>query len=208
LLTAVALLLALRAAVAGSIVGSAHDFSGYNWSGGEVCIACHSSHNTNSSVIVAPQWNHALSVQTYGLYSAPSIKATIAQPGERSKLCLSCHDGTVAVDSFGGVTGSKYISSAHNLGTGLNDDHPIGFLYDTALANLDGTLFDPSTKSVTIGSGGTIQTGTIASLLLYDGGQLECSSCHDVHNKYTVGTTGLMKVASNGSAICMACHKK
>lgn len=205
---ATALLLAMRAAVAGSIVGSAHDFSGYNWSGGEVCIACHSSHNTNSSVTVAPQWNHALSVQAYGLYSAPSIKATIGQPGERSKLCLSCHDGTVAVDSFGGVTGSQYISSAHNLGTTLNDDHPIGFLYDTALANLDGTLFDPSTKIVTIGSGGTIQTGTIASLLLYDGGQLECSSCHDVHNKYTAGTTGLMKVSSAGGAICMACHNK
>jgi hypothetical protein len=202
------LLLALRPAVAGSIIGSAHDFTVYNWSGGQVCVACHDPHNANTSVTVAPQWNHALSTQTYAVYTSSSLKAAIGQPGMRSKLCLSCHDGTVAVDSFGGVTGSQYISSANNIGTTLKDDHPIGFLYDTALANLNGTLNDPSATSVTIGSGGTTQTGTIASLLLYDGGQLECSSCHDVHNKYTVGTTGLMKIASAGSAICKACHNK
>ncbi len=202
------LLLSVRAAVAGSIIGSAHDFTVYNWSGGQVCIACHDSHNANTSVTVAPQWNHALSAQTYALYASSSLKATIGQPAMRSKLCLSCHDGTVAVDSFGGASGSQYISSANNIGTSLKDDHPISFLYDTALANLNGTLFDPSTTSVTIGSGGTIQTGTIATVLLYDGGQLECPSCHDVHNKYTVGTTGLLKVTSAGSAICKACHNK
>jgi hypothetical protein len=205
---AAALLLAVRAAVAGSIIGSAHDFTVYNWSGGQVCVACHDPHNANTGVTVAPQWNHTLSTQTYALYSTPSLKANMGQPGMRSKLCLSCHDGTVAVDSFGGLTGSQYISSVNNIGTTLKDDHPIGFLYDTALANLNGTLFDPSTKSVTIGSGGTTQTGAIATLMLYDGGQLECSSCHDVHNKYTVGNTGLMKIGSTGSAICRACHNK
>ena len=207
LLGAAALLLAVRPAAAGSIMGSAHDFTAYNWSGGQVCIACHNPQNANTSVTVAPQWNHALSAQTYTLYATNSLKANIGQPGMRSKLCLSCHDGTVAVDSFGGVTGSQYISRANNIGATLKDDHPIGFLYDTALANLNGTLFDPSTKSVTIGSGGTTQTGTIASLMLY-GGQVECSSCHDVHNKYTAGTTGLMKIGSTGSAICVACHSK
>jgi hypothetical protein len=207
LLGTAALLLTVQPAVAGSIMGSAHDFTAYNWSGGQVCIACHNPQNANTSVTVAPQWNHTLSSQTYTLYATTSLKANIGQPGMRSKLCLSCHDGTVAVDSFGGVTGSQYIRNINNIGTALKDDHPIGFLYDTALANLNGTLFDPSTKSVTIGSGGTTQTGTIASLMLY-GGQLECSSCHDVHNKYTAGTTGLMKLASTGSAICVACHNK
>jgi hypothetical protein len=207
LLLAVALLPIARAALAGSILGSAHDFTVYNWSGGQVCIACHNPQNANTSVTVAPQWNHALSSQTYTLYATSSLKANIGQPGMRSKLCLSCHDGTVAVDSFGGATGSQYISRANRIGTTLKDDHPIGFLYDTALANLNGTLFDPSAKSVTIGSGGTTQTGTIAALMLY-GGQLECSSCHDVHNKYTAGTAGLMKIGSAGGAICMACHNK
>ena len=203
-----ALLLAARSACAGSIMGSPHDFTVYNWSGGQVCIACHNPQSANTTVTVAPQWNHTLSSQSYALYSTTSLKASLGQPGIRSKLCLSCHDGTIAVDSFGGASGAQYIKSANNVGTSLKDDHPIGFVYDTALANLNGTLFDPSSKSVTIGSGGATQTGTIAALMLYDGGQLECSSCHDVHNKYTTGTTGLMKVGAAGSAICKACHNK
>lgn len=201
------LVLGAQSGMAGTIAGSAHDFSTAAWSGEQVCIACHNPQDANASVIVAPQWNHTLSTQTYALYSTPSLKASIGQPGMRSKLCLSCHDGTVAVDSFGGAAGSQYISRANNIGATLKDDHPIGFVYDTALANLNGTLFDPSTRSVTIGSGGTTHTGTIAALMLY-GGQLECSSCHDVHNKYTAGTTGLMKLGSTGSAICTACHNK
>lgn len=205
---AAVLLLVARSAVSGSIMGSAHDFTIYNWSGGQVCIACHNPQNANTSVTVAPQWNHTLSAQSYTLYSSPSLKANIGQPGMRSKLCLSCHDGTVAVDSFGGATGSQYVSGANNVGIVLKDDHPIGLLYDSTLATLNGSLFDPASKSVTIGSGGTTQTGTVASLMLYDGGQLECSSCHDVHNKFTAGTVGLMKVDANGSAICMVCHRK
>jgi predicted CXXCH cytochrome family protein len=202
------LLLAARSCLAGTLAGSAHDFTLYNWSGGQLCVACHHPQNTNTSVTVAPQWNHTLSAQSYATYSSPTLKARVGQPGMRSKLCLSCHDGTVAVDSFGGAGGAQYIRSANSIGIALRDDHPIGFVYDTALANLNGTLFDPSSRSVTIGSGGMTQTGSVASLMLFDGGQLECSSCHDVHNQYTSGTTGLMKVDSAGSAICMVCHNK
>jgi predicted CXXCH cytochrome family protein len=205
--SAALLLFAAPPVMAGSIMGSPHDFTIYNWSGGQVCIACHDPHNANTSVTVAPQWNHALSTQSYALYSTPSLKAQLGQPGMLSKLCLSCHDGTVAVDSFGGATGTQYISVANNVGTTLKNDHPIGFTYDTALANLNGSLFDPASRSVTIGSGGTTQSGTIASVLLFSG-QLECPSCHDVHNKYTADATGLLKISATASAICMACHKK
>jgi predicted CXXCH cytochrome family protein len=207
MILAALLLLAAPPVIAGSIVGSAHDFASYNWSSGQVCIACHDQHHADTNVTVAPQWSHALSTQSYALYSTPSLKAQIGQPGMLSKLCLSCHDGTVAVDRFGGAAGSKYISTANNIGTSLKDDHPIGFTYDTALANLNGSLFDPATKTVTIGSGVTIQFGTIASVMLFSG-RLECSSCHDVHNKYTTDAAGLLKISAAGSAICIACHKK
>ncbi len=200
-------LLAMQSVLAGSIMGSAHDFTNYNWSGGQVCIACHNPHNSNTGVTVAPQWNHTVTNQTYTLYGSASLKAAVGQPGILPKLCLSCHDGTVAVDSFGGVTGSQFISNANRIGITLKDDHPIGLLYDSALAATNGSLFDPSSKTVTIGSGGTTQTGTIASTILY-GGQLECSTCHDVHNKYTAVEPGLLKVTATGSAICKACHNK
>lgn len=194
---------------AGTITGSAHDFTASAWSGGRICVACHAPHKSDTGVADAPLWSHASSAATYTLYSSPTLKATIAQPGGSSKLCLSCHDGTVAVNSFGGVTGTSMISSANNLGTNLKSSHPIGFNYNTALATANGSLHDPASKSVTIGSGSQTKTGTIGSVLLY-GGQMECGSCHDVHNTFTVGGagTGLVKVDQSGSKICLSCHNK
>jgi len=196
-------------AAAGTITGSAHDFTTKAWSGGRICVACHAPHNTDTTVVDAPLWNHTNSTAAYTLYSSPTLNATITQPGGGSKLCLSCHDGTVAVNSFGGVTGTTMISTVNNLGTNLKKSHPIGFTYNTALATTDGSLHDPATKTVTIGSGTQTKTGTINAVLLY-GGKMECDSCHDVHNTFTVGGlgTGLVKVDPAGSKICLACHNK
>lgn len=204
-----ALLLATMPALAGTITGSAHDFTTSAWSGGRICVACHAPHKTDTSIADAPLWNHANTAATYTLYSSPTMNATVSQPGGGSKLCLSCHDGTVAVNSFGGVTGSTMISAVNNLGTNLKASHPIGFTYDTALATADGSLHDPATKSVTIGTGAQSKTGTLAAVLLY-GGKMECDSCHDVHNTFTVGSsgTGLVKVDQAGSKVCLACHNK
>jgi predicted CXXCH cytochrome family protein len=202
------LLTAARPGIGGTITGSLHDFTTKAWSGGRICVACHTPHKSDISVTDAPLWNHKNSTQTYTLYASATMNATgIGQPSGLSKLCLSCHDGTVAVDSFGGATGTTLISAVNNLGITLADDHPIGFTYNTALATADGSLFDPSTKSVTIGTGAQTKTGTIASLLLFNG-KMECSSCHDVHNTFTVGTTGLTRIAQAGSQICISCHNK
>lgn len=203
---AMAVLGAATPAAAGTITGSAHDFTSKAWSGGRICIACHAAHNTDVSVTNAPLWNHRNSTATYTLYSSSTLNATISQPSGLSKLCLSCHDGTVAVDSFGGATGTTMISTVNNLGTSLKDDHPIGIDYTTAIASADGSLWDPSTHSVTIGSGTTVKTGTIAATMLYSG-KVECSSCHDVHNTFSAGAQ-MLKISPNGSAICLACHNK
>jgi len=202
------LLIAGRNGAAGTLAGSAHDFSTLNWSGGKICVACHTTHNSNTSVADAPLWNHALTAATYTLYTSPTLKASLTQPGGNSKLCLSCHDGTVAIDSFGGATGTTMIKAANNVGTSLKDDHPIGFTYDATLATLNGSLFNPAAKTITIGSSPS-KTGTIAATMLYNG-KMECSSCHDVHNTFAVGAngTGMVKMALAGSAICLACHNK
>jgi len=208
LLTAL-LLVAARTGTAGTLAGSSHDFSTAGWNtGGKVCVTCHVPHKSDTTVADAPLWNHTLSTQSYTLYTSPTLKAVIGQPGGNSKLCLSCHDGTIAVNSFGGVTGTTMISAANNLGTTLKDDHPIGFTYDTALATAKGSMFDPATKTVTIGSSPT-KTGTIAAVMLF-GGKMECSSCHDVHNTFAVGAkgTGMVTMDTAGSKICVACHNK
>jgi hypothetical protein len=199
---------------AGTITGSAHDFSTTGWAGGQICVACHTPHGANTTVADAPLWNHTLTTKTYVLYSNPAtLNATLSQPTGVSKLCLSCHDGTVALDSFGGASGTTFMTGTKAVGAGpsdLSNDHPISFTYNTALATADGALHDPSTRTVTIGSGTQTRTGTIAATMLYSG-TLQCASCHDVHNTFAVaGAVGvpLLKVSKAGSAICLTCHNK
>ena len=206
------------AAWAGVIAGTAHDLSGKAYTGGQICVACHTPHGGNTSVADAPLWNHALTTATYTLYSSSTLNAgPLAQPSGVSKLCLSCHDGTVAIDAFGGTTpGTDFMTGKDAVGAAtqgsLANDHPIGFTYDAALVTLDGSLHNTA-NAVTIGTGGTrTKTGTIASLLLFNG-KLECASCHDVHNTFTAsnGTGGgapLLRVSKAGSAICLTCHNK
>jgi len=204
---------------AGVITGSPHDFSGAGWSGGQICVACHTPHGGNTTVTDAPLWNHTVTTATYTLYNSSTLNAgTPSQPTGVSRLCLSCHDGTVAIDSFGGgggtagvMTGPDAVGAASQ--GSLANDHPIGFVYDTALATADGALHDPSSRNVTIGAGGTrSRTGTVASLMLFNG-RLECASCHDVHNTFTAADgTGvgspLLRVSKAGSTICLTCHNK
>ncbi|MFC2168705.1 cytochrome c3 family protein [Acidobacteriota bacterium] len=185
------------------ITGSAHDFSGDSWSGGQICIACHTPHNALSATD-APLWNHTETGATFTQYTSPTgtLDATVGQPGGISKLCLSCHDGVTALDSFGGAVGTTMIASvgtgAGDFGTDLSNDHPISFTYDSALAGTDGELHDPATASSGLG-------GTIADDMLFSG-SMECSSCHDVHNAYAF--SNLLILDNGGSALCLTCHDK
>ena len=154
---------------------------------GQICLPCHAPHNNAEDITDAPLWNHEVTQAVYVTYTSPTLDAgnppgNLDQPGGVSKLCLSCHDGTVAIDAFGGQPGSIFLSpdSSENLGTDLSNDHPISFIYDTALAQADGELSDPSTApSGIVGSAG----GSIQDEMLF-ADRLECASCHDVHNAF------------------------
>jgi len=208
---AVAGLFLSGSAFAQTIVGSAHDFSqaGAFNDGGEICIACHTTHTADTTVSLAPLWNHEVSTAdfTATLYDSATLTATdVSNPTGISRLCLSCHDGTVALDSFGGATGSVFIDAAFNVNdgaNGLSNDHPISFTYNDALAGSDGELFTPSDTSSGIPGG-----SFIANDLLFGASndQLECASCHDVHN--SLGNTSLLVVDNAGSDLCLTCHSK
>lgn len=189
---------------AGTIVGTKHDFSASGWSGNEICVACHTPHNSDTGVTDAPLWNHNLSTQTYSLYASPTLNATTAQPTGTSKLCLSCHDGTVAYDNT--TNGTKMAGASAVGSDGLNNDHPISFTYDDTLATDDGALHAPSTTAVIIGSGDDTKSGTIETAMLI-GGQVQCATCHDVHNKFTDGGS-LLRVSITASKLCLTCHNK
>ncbi|MGD9897703.1 MAG: cytochrome c3 family protein [Calditrichaceae bacterium] len=187
-------------AFAQSIVGSAHDFSSAAWNtSDQICIVCHTTHNADVSVSDAPLWNHEMTSATFTPYSSASMNATVGQPDASSKLCMSCHDGTIAVDNYGGQTGGSHFITGNSLvGTDLSDDHPVSFTYDAALANSDGGLYDPSTANSGMG-------GTISNDLLI-GGKVQCASCHDVHNSQ--GFSKLLVISNSSSALCLTCHNK
>ncbi len=183
------------------ISGSAHDFSNKIWNPShETCVVCHTPHNAVTG-IDAPLWNHELTQATFTVYSSPTFdgSGTIGQPNGNSKLCLSCHDGTVAADNFGGASNNtSYVRGSALLGTDLSNDHPISFTYDATLATADGGLYDPGTQTSGLG-------GTIASDLLFNN-KLQCASCHDVHNGS--GLDYLLVISNVGSALCLTCHDK
>jgi predicted CXXCH cytochrome family protein len=185
-----------------SISGSAHDFSAAGWNGtGEICVVCHTPHAADTSVTDAPLWNHETTTAVYTLYTSATLDAAPGQPDGVSKLCLSCHDGTIAVDNFGGVTTGTQtidlINPAVDVTTDLSDDHPVSFTYDAALATPPEQLFDPTTAPSGLG-------GTIDADLLF-GAKVECASCHDVHD---AGFPSLLVMDNTASALCLTCHDK
>ena len=188
------------------ITGSKHDFSGQTaWNpSGEICIVCHTPHNADATIADAPLWNHATTTFDYTsfIYTSNTLNAVVGVPDGSSKLCLSCHDGTVAVDNFGGVTtGTNFIGTINpnaSLGTNLKNDHPISFNYDAAQA-LDNEIRVSATETP------SPATGTITQVYLMNG-QVQCGSCHDVHN--STGVPKLLKVANTKSQLCLDCHVK
>jgi hypothetical protein len=224
-----AVLALVGVAASAAITGSAHDFSSNAVYGtaGQVCIACHAPHNATNGAL-GQLWNHTPSATaTYLVYASGTMSAAMPQPAGLSKLCLSCHDGTIAINSFGGTSGGSattLAATASSLGTDLSNDHPIGIAYTTAMASADGGLFDPSSKTVAVGSSGTgyklKAAAALDTSLLLGTGKVECASCHDVHNTFsmpagsaagqsgTTTTNKLLRVTMVGSTLCITCHDK
>ena len=162
----------------------------------EVCVFCHTPHNATGD---GPLWNHAMSAAAYTPYSSSTLKAAVGQPTGASKLCLGCHDGTVALGMVGSRPapipmqgGSAAISSGRSyIGTDLSAHHPVSFDYQTTYAAVPGEYRAPST----LGNGNNVR--------LDRAGQLQCTSCHDPHNNQY----GAFLVMDNtASALCVQCH--
>jgi predicted CXXCH cytochrome family protein len=184
-----------------SVVGSKHDLSMFGpgpvraVNEDRVCIFCHVPHNASP---VAPLWNRHNPTAYYRIYRSDSLQARVDQPGRESKLCLSCHDGTIAL----GLTLDRPLtdpipmthmympSGPSDLTTDLSDDHPIGFRYDRALSNRDLQLRPPQLVDSRIKLGSR--------------GELECTACHDAHNN-ELGN--FLRITEREGALCTTCHE-
>ena len=160
-----------------------------------ICIFCHTPHNASPR---GPLWNRDDPGFTYTPYTSSTAHAVTGQPTGSSILCLSCHDGTIALGKIVNpnltipMLGSTYMPSGpYRLGQDLSDDHPISFAYTQTLATQNGQLVNPSSLT--------------GSVKLDSTGQLQCTSCHDPHNN----DQGKFLVMSNlRGALCIVCHAK
>jgi len=179
-----------------------------------------------------PLWNHTITQQVFTPYyngsDAPASgpkhaqsmdalgtpQGTFDRVGAASLLCLSCHDGSIAVNEYGHnpqtpksqSSGGVSITPQYNIGQGgyLANHHPIGFLYD-AVAGLDPEIFDSNTAVFDQTYDGGSNIVPVSNLLW--AGKMECATCHAVHN---TGNTGekLLYVSDKNSNLCFSCHNK
>ena len=193
---------------------------------GEICVFCHIPHNARPG---KPLWNRTMPSSAYTMYSSTYLErfnypipndlgSANSEPGQLSRQCLSCHDGTVAIGSIyavrGTVLGSALAVSNTNpdgtmktspalIGTNLTKHHPVGFEYDSA-------------KTLTIGSSSkTIElkpTPDFPLKLYANSGKnyVECSSCHDPHknNKKFLRVDTQGSHGGNIKKTCISCHDK
>lgn len=192
----------------------------------QVCVFCHTPHAATASA--TPLWNRKVAgqgyTQSYIMYDsstldAKQVQGALNQPGGSSKLCLSCHDGTIAIGSVNVLNGQGSVNPGtqtiattsltaganstmpagagattgftRRLGVDLSNDHPISVSFNSELVNLDGELRQPDGVLV-----GVRSTGVKPKLPLEktgtpgaNEGQIQCASCHDPHIRETAEAT-------------------
>lgn len=229
------------------VLNSIHDMNHYTGvtpdSQGRVCAFCHTPHHALTSDTAGdymPLWSHTLTTSSYVPYASATIDATITAGTMMegpSKLCMSCHDGAIAVDTHYSVTGTVVLNDKDDWGqagiaqtSSLSNDHPIGFVFDATDGGVAAgpTTGNPSSVAPSeIGQDKWIRNkeatylGNIALKIrdrLYVGSEgkpiMTCATCHDVHNKKNVDGTGvgivnyLLLSPNTDSQICLTCHIK
>jgi len=198
----------------------------------QVCIFCHTPHGGN---LDGPLWNReSPSATSYTHYNSASLSSYLQSlnvgraVSKESLLCLSCHDGTIAMNSLvnyshAGVPEYPMIgddpllmptamfgASTPLIGTDLSDDHPISFVYASATESRVGTMYNSIEDAE--GAGVRFFPPNAAD----SSKRVECSSCHDPHVVYDSYWGDIANedyrpflITSNvGSALCLACHIK
>lgn len=181
LVTTLALSLFAGGSAIAGIKGSKHDLGG---GGGaqetstattEVCVFCHTPHGSNTGV-TAPLWNKTLPTTTYTRYSSlgtATLDGEEATVGSVSLACLSCHDGTQAMDTVINAPGSGGYNAAGseidalsigamtgtvgapnnpggfipNLEADLSNDHPVSIAYAGGACTNVTADCDPATQT-------------------------------------------------------------
>lgn len=231
------LFLSLINAYSDSVVNSPHNFSwdygisSYQFETSKVCVFCHTPHHANSGSPVL--WNRTIkSSASFTLYSSSTLQAVQDLDSSKySLLCLSCHDGSTAINTLVNYWGETFtpqqaaVRIADVTGIGANiggldasgnpvgpfnvsltNDHPVGFIYDATLVNADRTAGGYLTAQLaTPDNIGGFVIDTKVRLFGAGKDRMECGSCHDPHDNQH---DNFLVKSNVGSALCITCHLK
>jgi cytochrome c553 len=220
---------AYAAAGAGTgVLGSVHDmrnsatvgatdFDGNN----RVCAFCHTPHHAQTNVNADdyyPLWSRQIDTNTFDPYRSATINAVDYAADIAigpTRLCMSCHDGSIAPDQHYGRAGGAqkltddsfgkagvgFLDAVAGTGNGLTNDHPVGFNYNDIAAgpaiNTDDTAGNTNVANkdnwIRSATGGTlVYKGNAANITvqsrLYQDQYMTCATCHDVHNRKNVSS--------------------
>ena len=210
-----------------TVVGTHHDLTAAQgteaapFAGTVICEYCHTPHKFVATTGDPPLlWNQDMPTGSYTTYSSPtfdgatsvrdpSTASTANAAAYMSLLCLTCHDGSVAIGdfkyNFDGQLGAAGSATPPDITFGgLANDHPVDFTYSVALATTDGGLQSP-----TEGAGVAIPYVGTGNLPLFKdasadpSGRLECATCHNPHNDTNMP---FLRMDNAGSALCLNCH--
>lgn len=164
------------------------------------CTFCHAPHSGIGAN--TPLWNQKLSTKSYVPYSSttnPNQGNTQPTLGVTSSLCLSCHDGTVAVGqsaAYGPLPTVGSMNSVDSFGTTLTGSHPFSLVLPMKDA--------PNLVASLVSQGKTADATGAVKLV---NGNIECTSCHDPHiqNIDKIAQKFLVRDSSNAQ-MCLACH--
>jgi len=164
------------------------------------CTFCHAPHSGLGGV--TPLWNQTLSQQTYTPYTSTTYKQKgSTQPilGKSSSLCLSCHDGTVAIGQtavYGKIPVTGSMNNQDVFGTNLSGSHPFSLVLP---------MKDSPDLVATLATRGVTADPTKAVKLV--AGNVECTSCHNPHAQAIdpIAQNFLVRDSSSGQ-LCLACH--
>lgn len=177
----------------------------------EVCIFCHIPHQANPEY---PLWGHELTDATYTHYTSDTLQSYSSEADAPpidgiSRLCLSCHDGTIAVGAliFTPIEMTKEFIMPEDLGflsTDLSGGHPISIVYDESLVNRRNNIESLTLK---LNSPSVVLMDRDVKLYPTQGGMgVQCSSCHDPHGGKGGSDAPPFWRKTTTDAVCLVCH--
>ncbi len=199
----------------------------------QVCVFCHTPHGGS---LDGPLWNHSAPVNNFTHYNSVTLSGIVGENRpvrNESLICMSCHDGSIAVNTLhnnpneigsdpvylaglnpnvpiigmaGGVPAAKIgaVFGDISVSGNLTDDHPISFSYNDVLTAINNTPKEFEIR--------TVAAAELNGVRFYGPeNYVECTSCHDPHVDYVTQQpeyAPFLITPNTGSALCLACHDK